>query len=77
MHIRYIKNILRNWYNKFEIKRISDLEIESVILIEEEDENKAYLMKDQYIFKIKICYYIRTLSDYLLNVLLFFIWHTY
>ena len=77
MHIRYIKNILRNWYNKFEIKRISDLEIESVILIEEEDDNKAYLMKDQYIFKIKICYYIRTLSDYLLNVLLFFIWHTY
>lgn len=77
MHIKYIKNILRNWYNKFEIKRISDLEIEGVILIEEEDDNKAYLMKAQYIFKIKICYYIRTLSDYLLNVLLFFIWHTY
>ena len=71
MHIRYIKNILRNWYNKF------DLEIKSVTLIGEEDDNKAYLMKAQYIFKIKICYYIRTLSDYLLNVLLFFIWHTY
>lgn len=50
MHIKYIKNILRNWYNKFEIKRISDLEIEGVILIEEEDDNKAYLMKAQYIF---------------------------